>query len=415
MRRVFLNRFRYSALAIWALLSLPFVPAFAAPPAPIDFGRDILPILSDNCFLCHGPDPKTRKGDLRLDTKEGALRTEEAVIVPGKSAESELIERLISQDVTIRMPPPQTNRKITSGQIEIVKRWIDQGAAWGRHWAYEPPHRPSLPSLNHPSWVRNPIDGFVLARLEQEGLAPSPEATRETLIRRLSLDLTGLPPAPDQTKAFLADQSPAAYERLVDRLLASPHFGERMAWDWLDAARYADSNGYQGDQDRTMWPWRDWVVRALNHNQPYDQFTIDQLAGDLLPHASLDQQLATGFNRNHMINGEGGRIPEENRVEYIMDQVETVATVWLGLTFTCCRCHDHKYDPFTQRDYYQLFAYFNQTPVDGGGGSGQTSPVLELPGARRGAGEGQGRRPQGDGDEGHAPGKGHLRPDSRVV
>lgn len=357
---------------------LPTGAAVASPPA-VNFGRDILPILSDNCFLCHGPDPKTRKGDLRLDVKEAALRTTDPVIIPGNSGESELMLRILSSDPDEVMPPPRTHHKLKPHQVDLVRQWIDQGAPWGRHWAYDPPGRPIPPDASNRAWPRNAIDRFILSRLEHEGLAPSPEASRETLIRRLTLDLTGLPPTIQEVDAFLADRSPIAYERLVDRLLASPRYGERMAWDWLDAARYADSNGYQGDNDRTMWPWRDWVVRTLNGNMPYDRFTIEQLAGDLLPGATLEQKLATGFNRNHMINGEGGRIAEENRVDYIMDQVETVSTVWLGLTMTCARCHDHKYDPITQRDYYQLFAFFNQTPVDGSGGSGQTSPVIEVP------------------------------------
>jgi hypothetical protein len=243
------------------------------------------------------------------------------------------------------------------------------------------PRRPAPPAVRDTSWPRNAIDRFVLARLEAEGLRPSPEASREALIRRVTLDLTGLPPTPEEVEAFLKDTSPQAYEKVVDRLLASRAFGERMAWDWLDAARYADSNGYQGDGDRTMWPWRDWVVEAFNRNLPYDQFTVWQLAGDLLPNATLEQKLATGFCRNHMINGEGGRIPEENRVDYVMDMAETAGTVWLGLTFNCCRCHDHKYDPLTQVDYYRLFAFFNQTPVDGGGGNPQTPPVIEMPSA----------------------------------
>jgi hypothetical protein len=339
----------------------------------------VLPILSDNCFLCHGPDPGTRKADLRLDTQDGALRIDDAVIVPGKSDESEVIARITSDDPSEIMPPPKSNRKLTPAQVETLRRWVDEGAKWGKHWSYEPVHRPRVPSPKPSGWARNPIDQFVLAKLEAERLEPSAEAPPETLLRRVSLDLTGLPPRPEEIAAFRDDRSPMAYERAVDRFLASPRYGERMAWDWLDAARYADSNGYQGDSDRTMWPWRDWVVRMLNRNQPYDEFTVEQIAGDLLPNASLDQKIATGFCRNHMINGEGGRIPEENRVEYVMDQAETVATVWLGLTFTCSRCHDHKYDPFTQRDYYKLFAFFNQTPVDGTGGSGQAEPVVQFP------------------------------------
>lgn len=340
-----------------------------------DFARDVLPILADNCFHCHGPDAKTRKADLRLDTPEEALRPG-GPIVPGKSVASELIRRLVTDDDGERMPPPRTNKKLTAAQIDTLRRWIDAGATWGRHWSFVPPRRPAVPTTRFPTV--NPIDAFVRARLEREGLSPSPEADRPRLIRRVTLDLTGLPPTPEEVEAFVRDPSPRAYEAVVDRLLASPHYGERMAWDWLDAARYADSNGYQGDGERTMWPWRDWVVRAFNDNLPYDTFTLWQLAGDLLPNPTREQILATAFNRNHMINGEGGRIPEENRVEYIFDQIETVGTVWLGLTLTCARCHDHKYDPLSQTDYYRLFAYFNQTPVTGAGGSGQTPPVIDC-------------------------------------
>jgi hypothetical protein len=344
----------------------------------VDFSRDILPILSNNCFRCHGPDAKARKANLRLDSREDALRKEAPVIVPGQSAESELYLRITSDDESEVMPPPRSNLKLTAAQVELLKTWIDSGAKWGQHWALEPPREPAPPSVRRSDWPRNAVDRFILERLEQAGLTASPEASKATLFRRVSLDLTGLPPSPDAVDAFVADTSPDAYERLVDRLLATPAYGERMAWDWLDAARYADSNGYQGDQDRTMWPWRDWVIAALNGNMPFDQFTVEQIAGDLLPGTTRSQQLATAFCRNHMINGEGGRIAEENRVDYVMDMAETVGTVWLGLTFNCCRCHDHKFDPIRQRDYYALFAFFNQTPVTGGGGNPQTPPVLDL-------------------------------------
>ncbi len=378
-----LPRSRLGLARLLVLALLPGVPAAAAEPTgkavrpPVVFNRDVLPILSDHCFRCHGPDARARKGDLRLDTEKEALRAGDPVIVPGHAGKSELIRRITSTDPDEVMPPARSNRKLTAGQVELLRRWIDEGAKWGRHWALERPARPPLPAVRDRDWPRNPIDVFVLARLEAEGLKPSPEAERETLLRRVSLDLIGLPPTPDEVDAFLADRSPGAYERVVDRLLASPHYGERMAWDWLDAARYADSNGYQGDADRTMWPWRDWAVSALNRNLPFDQFTVWQLAGDLLPSATAEQKLATGFCRNHMINGEGGRIAEENRVDYVMDMSETAGTVWLGLTLNCCRCHDHKFDPLTQRDYYGLFAFFNQTPVTGGGGDPQTPPVLE--------------------------------------
>jgi mono/diheme cytochrome c family protein len=360
-------------LLVFAALGAPAAPAFAQDK--VDFARDVLPILSDACFKCHGPDAGSRKADLRLDTKADAL-AKGGPIVPGKSADSALIQRIVSDDPSEVMPPPKANKKLTAKQIDTLKKWIDGGAQWGQHWSFTAPQPAEIPKTKAQN--SNPIDAFVRARLEKEGLTPSPEADKARLIRRVTLDLTGLPPAPDVVDAFLKDAAPDAYEKVVDRLLASPRFGERMAWDWLDAARYADSNGYQGDGERTMWPWRDWVVRAFNDNLPFDQFTVWQLAGDLLPKATRDQQLATAFNRNHMINGEGGRIAEENRVEYVFDQTETTGTVWLGLTVGCARCHDHKFDPFSQKDYYQLFAYFNQTPVNGGGGSGQTAPVMDF-------------------------------------
>jgi hypothetical protein len=362
------------------LFALSTAPTTAGEPRAVDFGRDILPILSDNCFRCHGPDAKARKAGLRLDTQDGALRKTDAVIVPGRSSDSELARRIASSDPAKIMQPPASNRKLSPRQIELLTAWIDAGARWGKHWAFETPRVTSreTPRVRDRGWSRNTIDQFVLARLEAEGLRPSPEAPRETLIRRVSLDLTGLPPTPEEVDAFVRDTAPDAYERVVDRLLASPHYGERIVWEWLDAARYADSNGYQGDAERTMWPWRDWAVAALNRNLPFDQFTVWQLAGDVLPDATTEQKLATGFCRNHMINGEGGRIPEENRVEYVMDMTETTATVWLGLTLNCCRCHDHKFDPLAQREYYQLFAFFNQTPITGGGGDPQGKPAIEL-------------------------------------
>ena len=350
----------------------------AAEPARINFSRDILPILSDTCFTCHGPDQNQRKADLRLDTKDGALRTENPVIIPGKSGDSELILRITSSDPAEVMPPQKSNRKLTAGQIELLKRWIDEGAAWGKHWAYEAPRRP--PAVQTTTWPKNPIDRFILARLEREGLPPAAEAPRETLIRRVTLDLIGLPPTPEEIDAFLRDRSDQAYETVVDRLLNSPHYGERMAWDWLDAARYADTNGYQGDPTRSMWYWRDWVIEAMNRNMPFDQFTVEQLAGDLLPNPQRSQLIATGFHRNHMINGEGGRIAEESRVDYVQDRVETTGTVWMGLTLNCCRCHDHKFDPLAQREYYQLSAYFNS--IDESGATDaypQARPILPVP------------------------------------
>jgi hypothetical protein len=347
----------------------------------VDFRRDVLPILSQNCFLCHGPDAKTRKADLRLDLKESALRHEDPVIVPGKSGESELIRRISSRDHDEMMPPPKSGRKLTARQIEVLTRWIDQGAGWAKHWAFETPRLPALPAVKDTSWSKNPIDRFVLARLEAEGLAPSPEAKRSTLIRRVALDLIGLPPAANDIDTFLARAGPCAYEQLVDRLLASPHYGERMAMDWLDGARYADTNGYQNDFARTMWPWRDWVIAAFNHNQPFDHFVMEQLGGDLLKDASLAQKVATGFNRNNRTVTEAGSIDEEWRVENAVDRVETTATVMLGLTMGCARCHDHKYDPISQTEFYQFFAFFNSVNEKGvyTEQRGNVPPLLLLP------------------------------------
>ena len=352
----------------------------ASPPESTErasFNRDVRPILSDLCFACHGPDTNHREADLRLDQRDGAL----SVIQVNDASASELVRRMLSHDDQERMPPPKSNRQPTKEQIEIIKRWIDQGAVWEEHWSFMPLIKPAIPVLDpsNASSIRNPIDAFIQSQLLSRGWKPALEADRRTLIRRVTLDLTGLPPTLNEVDDFVADATPAAYEKVVARLLQSSAFGERMAWDWLDAARYADTNGYQGDNERTMWPWRDWVVRAFNENLPFDQFTLWQLAGDMLPDATLEQKLATGFCRNHMINGEGGRIPEENRVDYVMDMTETMGTVWLGLTLNCCRCHDHKFDAIKQAEYYQLFAFFNQTPVDGGGGNAKTLPILAVP------------------------------------
>ena len=363
----------------WQLLAALLAIFGGAVPVlaqEISFARDVLPILSDNCFTCHGPDDAQRQADLRLDTAEGARHAIDA----SNPDHSELLLRIMSTDPDAIMPPPANGRSLTTAQKDILQRWIQQGAAWGQHWSFEPLQKPPVPDLMFADIsARNAIDHFVQQRLHQEQLTPAAEADRRTLIRRVTLDLTGLPPTPAQVLAFLQDDRPDAYEQLADRLLSTEACGERLAWDWLDAARYADSNGYQGDNDRTMWPWRDWVVRSFNDNLPFDQFTIWQLAGDLLPDATTEQKLATAFCRNHMINGEGGRIAEENRVDYVMDMSETMGTVWLGLTFNCCRCHDHKFDPLSQQNYYQFFAFFNQTPIDGGGGNPQTPPVLDVP------------------------------------
>ena len=340
----------------------------ALSAATIDFSRDIQPILSDKCYFCHGPDAKERKGDLRLDVEKEAKAVKDGVtaIRPGKSHESSLIERIFSTDPDEVMPTPKSNRTLTAAQKQLLKQWIDEGAKWGTHWAFERIERPQVPDVG----ANHPIDAFVRAKLADKGMKPSPKADAAALLRRVSLDLTGLPPTADELKED--------YVKTVERLLDSPRFGERWAWDWLDAARYADTNGYQGDPERTMWPWRDWVVKAINENMPYDRFTIWQLGGDLLPNATPEQKLATGFNRNHMINGEGGRIADETRVENVMDRVETTSTVWLGLTMGCTKCHDHKFDPLTMRDYYGLYDVFNQTSEDGKARSGQAAPAMDM-------------------------------------
>ncbi len=363
----------FSFLLFFSFLSVPV----GLTAEEIDFNRDIRPILSENCFHCHGPDAEHREADLRLDEHAGALNAIEA----GDRHKSELFSRVSTTDEDLKMPPVDSNRTLSAKQIKLLGEWIDQGAEWGQHWSWTPIVSPEIPNVTGTAElpIHNQIDAFIRRKLVNENLQPSPIATKSTLIRRVTLDLTGLPPTPNEVAAFLADDSEGAYEKLVDRLLASPSYGERMAWDWLDAARYADTNGYQGDGERTMWPWRDWVVDSFNNNMPYDEFTISQLAGDLLPDATFEQKLATGFCRNHMINGEGGRIAEENRVDYVMDMAETTGTLWLGLTFNCCRCHDHKFDALLQKDYYSLFAFFNQTPVTGAGRSPQTKPILAAP------------------------------------
>ncbi len=362
--------------------SLAAVAPGQATAKAVDFNRDIRPILSDNCFTCHGPDDKQRQANLRLDINEGlsADRGGYRIISSGDASKSRLFQRISAEDKAARMPPPWLGRTLTDQQIELIRRWIDQGAQWVTHWAYLPPRRPQLPKVKNTRWPRNAVDYFVLARLESEGLKPSPEADKTALIRRVTLDLTGLPPTPAEVDAFLKNKSPNPYEKVVDRLLASPAYGERMAARWLDAARYADTNGYQTDGERSMWRWRDWVIEAFNRNMPFDQFTIEQIAGDMLPDAALEQKIATGFNRNHRGNGEGGIIPEEFAVEYVADRVETTATVWLGLTLGCARCHNHKYDPFTQKEFYRVFAYFNNVPERGRANKyGNSPPMIKAP------------------------------------
>jgi hypothetical protein len=357
--------------------------ALAAPDAAVEFNRDIRPILSDRCFACHGPDQSKRQSKLRLDM-EAIAKSDlggHFAIVPGEPASSELIRRVSSNDNARRMPPAYSGAaKLSDREIDLLTRWIAQGARWQKHWSFLPPTRGELPAISDRSWPNNPIDYFVLAKLDREGLKPSPEADKRTLLRRVSLDLTGVPPSPSEVEAFLRDNSPGAYEKAVDRLLASPRYGERMAMRWLDAARYADTNGYQTDAERSMWRWRDWVIDAFNRNLPYDRFLVEQIAGDLLPGATHDQILATGFNRNHRGNGEGGIIPEEYAVEYVVDRVDTTSTVFLGLTLGCARCHNHKFDPLTQREYYQMFAYFDRVPERGNAFKyGNSPPTVTAP------------------------------------
>ena len=366
--------------ASWGFAQSP--KATATAPGKIEFNRDIRPILSENCFYCHGQDSNHRKGDLRLDGRADALKGK--AFVPGKPLESELVKRVFTTDRDDVMPPAKSNRTLTAAQKELLKRWVAEGAEYEAHWAFTAPQRPVLPVVKRADWARTDLDRFVLAKLEAAGLWPSPEADRATLVRRVSLDLLGLPPKPEEVDAFVADTAPEAYERLVDRLLKSPHYGERMALPWLDAARYADSNGFQQDGDTFQWVWRDWVVRSLNADLPFDRFSIEQLAGDLLPKPTDDQLIATGFNRNHLLNGEGGAIAEEQRYNILFDRVDTTATTWLGLTLACAQCHDHKYDPLTQRDYYGLMSAFNQVSENGlaGGGPGPkriAAPFAELP------------------------------------
>jgi Protein of unknown function (DUF1553)/Protein of unknown function (DUF1549)/Concanavalin A-like lectin/glucanases superfamily/Planctomycete cytochrome C len=357
----------------------------ATPAQKIEFNRDIRPIVSDKCFTCHGPDAAHRKTKLRFDIESGALIElpgGKHAIVPGDPDKSEMYLRISSTDKNRRMPPAYMgHERLTDREIQLIRDWIAQGAPWSPFWSFAPPKRPPLPTVQTPGWVKTPIDAFILNRLEREVLHPSPEADKATLIRRVSLDLTGLPPTPEQVASFLADHSASAYEKVVDRLLASPEYAEHMAYRWMEAARYGDTNGYQTDGPREMWRWRDWVIDAFRRNMPYDEFTTEQLAGDLLANPTLDQEIATGFNRNHRTSGEGGIIPEEYRVEYVADRAQTTANVWMGITMGCARCHDHKYDPIFQKDFYRLFAYFNRVPNEKGFAYnyGNEEPFLKAP------------------------------------
>jgi len=342
-------------------------PAIAAQKN-LDFNRDIRPILSDHCYACHGPDENKRKAGLRLDRREDAFKTLKSgnrAIVPGDLKRSTLVQRLTSRDPDELMPPPEEGKALRREQVELLIRWVKEGAPWKKHWSFIPPERPILPKVREQDWPRNEIDYFILERLEKKGLKPAPEADKATLIRRASFDLTGLPPTIGEVDAFLADDSPEAYEKLADRLLSSVHYGERMAANWLDLARYADTSGYHFDGVRFMWLWRDWVIDAFNENKPYDTFTVEQLAGDLLPEPTREQRIATGFVRNNMTTDEGGSDPDEYLNKYVVDRVSTLGAVWLGMTVGCAECHDHKFDPLLTKEFYKLYAFFHNVPEKG--------------------------------------------------
>jgi hypothetical protein len=372
-------RFRFALLLV--LLPLP-----RAGAEDVDFRRDVLPILSNHCWACHGPDEKARKAKLRLDSAEAALATRRSgqAIIPGKPDTSEVVVRVESGDADAVMPPPEFKKPLTDKQKATLRKWIASGAKFAEHWAFVSPKRPDVPATKFA--IRNPIDAFVFSRLEKDGLTPSPEAEKSVWLRRVTLDLTGLPPTLEELDAFRKDTAPDAYGKVVDRLLASPRHAERMAMHWLDAARYADTNGYNNDELRTMWPWRDWVIDAYARNLPYDQFLIEQLAGDLLPNATVAQRVATGFNRNHVLTTEGGIIEEEYRAEYVADRVHTASTVFMAISVQCARCHDHKFDPVSQKDFYRLASFFNTVPdrvVGYGQGVRMAEPVLKVPSAEQ--------------------------------
>ncbi len=384
-------------IGAWSVVAMVVVADDAArvlgqvaeqPRSAVSFQQQVRPLLSNTCFRCHGPDEHERQAGLRLDQRESAVSKLESGLVaisPGKIDASEIVRRINSTDPEVMMPPPSLNKPLSAADKKLLTAWIEQGAEYREHWSFVAPTRPTRPVVKHASWPKNEIDHFILSKLEREGLAPSPAADRVTLIRRVTLDLTGLPPTLAEVDAFVADTSPQAYEIVVDRLLQSRRFGERMAVDWLDAARFADTHGFHIDSGRDMTRWRDWVIEAYNSNLPFDQFTIQQLAGDLLPEAAspeqtISQRIASGFNRNHMINFEGGAIPAEYHNAYIVDRVSTTSTVWLGLSVACAQCHDHKYDPITQRDFYSLYAFFHNVPENGLDGSkGNAAPLLKTP------------------------------------
>lgn len=370
------------ALPFFTLFLMQAVPTAVCSAQTVDFARDVRPLLSDTCYHCHGPDKENQQAELRLDLRSSLYQVHDgvALVVPGNTAKSLLFQRITAKDPTERMPPEDAQVKLSDTQIELIRTWIEEGAVWKDHWAFEDPVKSELPKTSNHPWVANTIDAFVLARLQERGITPSTIASKEKLIRRVTLDLTGLPPTQEEMTSFLSDNSPRAYERLVDRLLKSERYGERMAMQWLDVARYADTNGYQTDGERHMWRWREWVIDAFNSNKPFSDFTIEQLAGDLIPDATTDQILATGFNRNHRSNSEGGIVFEEYLVEYAVDRVDTTATVWLGLTMGCARCHDHKYDPITQKEFYEVMAFFNNIPERGRVIKyGNSFPVIKAP------------------------------------
>lgn len=378
-------------LRLTSVFTVAFSGFCMAGDSQIDFATQIKPLLSDRCFLCHGPDAETREADLRLDTKDGAfaaLASDDTMhaIVAGAPAESEMVARITSDDADLMMPPPDSGLALNEEERSLIKQWIAQGAEWKGHWAFEPIRSPKIPTVSNEAWCRNAIDRFIVRRQEKAGVPQNSAAVKTRLIRRASFDLTGLPPTLDEIDDFLSDESPHAFETVIDRLLASPRFGERMASEWLDVARYSDTYGYQVDRDRFVWPWRDWVIKAFNRNLPYDQFIVEQLAGDLIPDATADQILATTFNRLHPQKVEGGSVPEEFRVEYVADRAQTMSTAFLGLTLECARCHDHKYDPISQREYYQFFSFFNN--IDEAGlysyfTSSVPTPTLRLPSDRQ--------------------------------
>src|SRR5256885_13918510 len=376
------SRFRLIS-ASGLLLLLTGVSASAATKGAIDFDRDIRPILSDKCFACHGPDEKERKAKFRLDRKDDAfkpLKSGDLAIVTGHPEKSELIARITTKDEDDVMPPPKSGKTLTPAQIDSLRRWIAEGANWQSHWAFVKPERSPLPPVKNKKWPRNEIDYFVLARLEKEGLKPSPEADRPTLVRRVTYDLTGLPPTPQEVDAFLANRNPDAYEKLVDRLLASPRYGEHRAHYWLDVARYGDTHGLHLDNFRSIWPYRDYVIRAFNQNKPSDQFVREQLAGDMLPGKTLDTLIASAYLRAGISSGEGGTLTEELRVNNKRERTEAYGAAFLGLTVGCANCHDHKFDPITQKDFYRLTAFFNNlTEVPSNDDRNDWPPFLRLP------------------------------------